>query len=265
MKQILLICILTVSGLFLTGCSDEPDESRTPVTGGKDNVKMVLIPAGEFQMGDSLDGMSWAIPVHTVYLDAFYIDAYEVTNAQYKKFMDATNHQTPREWKNSDFNAPEHPVVGVTWYDAVAYAEWVGKRLPTEAEWEKAACSGLVGRRYPWGNDLDHDDANYNGTGGKDQWAYTSPVGSFAPNDHGLYDMAGNGSEWCADWYDSNYYSNSPNSNPTGPSSGTCRVLRGGSWYNNSASYLRIAYRLYSDPTGTSDSFGFRGVQDAAK
>lgn len=262
MKQILLICILTVSGLFLMGCSDdEPDESRTPVTGGTDNVKMVPIPAGEFQMGDSLDGMSLALPVHRVYLDAFFIDAYEVTNAQYRKFMDATNHQAPREWNNPNFNAANHPVVGVTWHDAIAYATWVGKRLPTETEWEKAARGGIIGRRYPWGNELKQNDANYNGVGEKDQWSYTSPVGSFTPNDYGLYDMVGNACEWCMDWYDSNYYSISPNLDPAGPNAGTYRVLRGGSWHSSSESYLCVAYRHYSHPGGTSDCFGFRCVR----
>lgn len=196
---------------------------------GKDGAEMVLIPAGEFQMG-SVDGFDDEKPVHTVYVDAFYMDVYEVTNALYKKFVDATGHSAPECRDNSTYNAPEQPVVGVSWHDAIAYAEWSGKRLPTEAEWEKAARGGLKAKKYPWGDKLTHGDANYSGTGGKDRWDGTSPVGSFSANGYGLYDMAGNVYEWCADWYDSGYYSASPERNPTGPSSGTGRVLRGGSW-----------------------------------
>jgi iron(II)-dependent oxidoreductase len=131
--------------------------------------------------------------------------------------MDATDYEAPSYWNDSKFNAPNHPVVGVSWDDAVAYANWAGKRLPTEAEWEKSARGGLVGKKYPWGDTLTHDDANYSGTGGKDKWEHTSPVGSFASNGYGLYDMAGNVWEWCADWYFNNYYANSLKSNPKGP------------------------------------------------
>ena len=222
--------------------------------------EMALILAGEFQMGSN-DGDSDEKPVHTVYLDAFYIDKYEVTNAQYKKFIDATEYKAPYYWNDSRFNAPNNPVVGVTWYDAKAYADWAGKRLPTEAEWEKSARGGLVGKKYPWGDTLTHDDANYSGTGGKDIWTYTSPVGSFKPNGYGLYDMVGNVWEWCADWYDANYYAISPKSNPTGPSSGSWAVLRGGSW-SDYGHYLRVAYRYFSyAPTNDNYDVGFRCVQ----
>jgi sulfatase modifying factor 1 len=193
---------------------------------GKDGVKMALIPAGEFQMGSN-DGEDNEKPIHTVYLDAFHIDIYEVTNAQYKKFMDATGYKAPYYWSYPDYNAPNNPVVAVRWEDAKAYADWAEKRLPTEAEWEKAARGGLAGKMYPWGNTVTHDNANDDGTGGKDVWEYTSPVGSFAPNGYGLYDMAGNVFEWCADFSDNNYYANSPKSNPTGPASGEYRILRG--------------------------------------
>ena len=212
---------------------------------------MVLIPAGEFQMGDSLDGMNNALPVHTVYLDAFYMDIYEVTTAQYQKFMEATGY---RFWYMEDiYDAPEKPVVGVSWFDAVAYAGWAGKRLPTEAEWEKAARGGLSGKRYPWGDEISHDDAS--GADG------TSPVGSFAPNGYGLYDMAGNVWEWCADWYDADYYSSSPKRNPAGPSSGKRRVLRGGSeGLTPLPDLLRVAGRLSGNPTMGIGDLGFRCV-----
>ena len=216
--------------------------------------KMVLIPAGEFQMGDHFnEGHGNELPVHTVYLDAFYMDIYEVTNAQYGKFMNATGHSAPRYWNNSSDNAPEQPVVGVSWHDAVAYAEWAGKRLPTEAEWEKAARGGLIGKRYPWGDEAPDAGGVYRACYGND------PVGSFAGNGYGLYDMAGSVYEWCADWYDGNYYSDSPNDNPLGPGSGTYRVLRGGSWYIYTNT-LRVAYRPYGDPAYTLSSYGFRCV-----
>lgn len=159
----------------------------------------------------------------------------------------------------SSRNAPNQPVVGVNWNDAKAFADWAGERLPTEAEWEKADRGGLVGKKYPWGDTLTNNDANFGGAGGKDKWDGTAPVGSFAPNGYGLYDMAGNVWEWCADWYDGNYYANSPKSNPTGPSSGQYKVLRGGSC-DSSDDYMRTAYRNYSDPGSTEYylSFGFR-------
>jgi formylglycine-generating enzyme required for sulfatase activity len=231
---------------------------------GNDGALMMLIPAGEFEMGDSFnEGGAGERPVHLVYLDAFYIDVNEVTNAQYKKFMLATGHPAPLYWADPKFNAPDQPVVGVSWEDAQAYCKWAGKRLPTEAEWEKAARGGLLGNRYPWGNDISGDNANYEGTGGKDIWDRPAPVGSFAPNGYGLYDMVGNAWEWCADWYDSGYYAKSPKQNPKGPDSGGWRVLRGGSWTFNT-SYLRCAYRSgdYAGPSTTHDFVGFRCSQD---
>ena len=227
---------------------------------------MALIPAGEFHMGDPFnEGAADERPRHTVYLDAFYIDIYEVTNAQYQKFMDAVGYAGPAYWNNSSYNAPEQPVVGVSWHDAVAYAEWAGKRLPTEAEWEKAARGGLIGKRYPWGDEA-HDAggvyrANYyaGDNSAADGYEYAAPVGSFPSNGYGLYDMAGNVWEWCADGYDSSYYANSPRNNPLGPGSGSSRVLRGGSWFDITY-HLRVSYRSYDDPTRTYYYVGFRCV-----
>ncbi len=221
---------------------------------------MVLIPAGWFLMGSPEGvGGSDEHPQHKVWVDAFWIDRYEVTNAQYEKFMKATGHSVPEFWNDDDFNKPEHPVVGVSWDDAVAYAQWAGKRLPTEAEWEKAARGGLVGKRYPWGDGISHYNANFEGTEGRDRWNGTSPVGSFPPNRYGLYDMAGNAWEWCADWYGYNYYSSSPERNPKGPNIGKLRSLRGGGWGYN-PDHVRVASRryCYGRPMYTVNHLGFR-------
>jgi serine/threonine-protein kinase len=248
---------------------------------GKDGAPMVLIPAGEFQMGDHFDeGGEDERPVHTVYLDAFYIDKYEVTNELYARFLNEIGSVKDEEGHllidiDSEYCLIEfaggryrpkpgyekHPVVEVSWWGAVAYAKWAGKRLPTEAEWEKAARGGLVGKRYPWGDEISHDMANYWDPGGRDRWEMTSPVGSFPPNGYGLYDMAGNVWEWCADWYDENYYSRSPRRNPKGPESGEFRVVRGGSW-GNGPNNLRVAIRISYVPSYTTDHVGFRCVQD---
>ncbi|MBD3184083.1 SUMF1/EgtB/PvdO family nonheme iron enzyme [Candidatus Poribacteria bacterium] len=226
----------------------------------RDDSPMVLIPAGEFQMGSESGGDDEK-PVHIVYLDDFYIDKYEVTNARYKKFLDETDHREPGYWKDPNYNSPDHPVVGISWEDARAFCKWAGKRLPTEAEWEKAARGGLVGKKYPWGDEIDHDKANYYGTGGKDKWEYTSPVGSFPPNEYGLFDMAGNVWEWCADVYDSKYYSVSEKKNPKGPESGVFRVLRGGGWIPNDVEHLRVSYRGALKQTQSHCGFGFRCVK----
>ena len=229
-------------------------------------VEMVLIPTGEFEMGSNDEK-----PVHTVHLDAFYIDIYEVTNAQYRKFIQFRGHAEPEYWNNSNYNQPNQPVVGVTWYDAMAYAQWAGKRLPTEAEWEYAARGGLKGKRYPWGDNISHDDANYLGTGGRDTWATTASVGSFPPNNYGLYDMAGNVWEWCLDEYDKDFYRNSPRRNPVGggqtpagiiksyKNNSGRRVLRGGSWFLLYI-YVRVANRAGSLPDCRGYVIGFRCV-----
>ena len=236
-------------------------EMGAPTIIGQDGAEMILIPAGEFIMGSPEgEGDNNEQPQHTVFLDAFYIDKYEVTNAQYKQFMDATGHKAPEYWDDEKYNQPNQPVVGVTWHDAVAYAKWAGKRLPTEAEWEKAA-RGVDGRKYPWGNEWNSSKCNSN-VGG-DEYKYTAPVGSFpdGASPYGVMDMAGNVWEWCADWYDRNYYSRSPQQNPKGPDSGSRRVLRGGSW-GYDTDYLRCASRSGSAPADRSRNGGFRCAQD---
>ena len=185
--------------------------------GGAAPEGMVLIPAGEFQMGSN-NGNSDEQPVHTVYVDAFYMDIYEVTNAQYKKFVNA-NPQWRKDripssysYHNGDYprGKGNHPVTSVSWYDAMAYTQWAGKRLPTEAEWEKAARSGLVGLKYPWGNSISSSKANY----GYSLERITAAVGSYPPNGYGLYDMVGNVWEWCLDAYEEDFYKKSPRRNP---------------------------------------------------
>jgi len=173
----------------------------------------------------------------------------------YKKFTDATGHREPPFWHTPILpeNEPTHPVVGVAWHDAMAYAKWAGGRLPTESEWEYAARGGLSDKRYPWGNRMNHDDANYEGIGGKDEWRFTAPVRSFAANGYGLYDMAGSVWEWCLDEDDRDFYAKSSRNNPV--AGGTIelivenfvgvsidRVARGGSW-TDGASSMRVAGR----------------------
>jgi len=226
--------------------------------------KMALIPAGSFEMGDSKnepeDWMKPARPVHRVELDAFYMDVHEVTVGQFREFVNQSGYSYNR-WNDVAVYSPGdgYPMVYVSWNDATAYAKWAGKRLPTEAEWEYAARGGLNGKRYPWGDDITHDDANYAGAGGKDKWDRCAPVGSFEPNGYGLYDMAGNVWEWCSDWYGSDYYSKSPLRNPQGPSSGNTRVMRGGSW-NRTPSLLRAAGRCDRSCGCQLREYGFRCV-----
>jgi len=178
--------------------------------------------------------------------------------------------------KNSSFNGDNQPVVCVSWEDAKAYAEWAGERLPTEAEWEYSARGGLAGKRYAWGDELPppKDSGNFADETSKkvfpswtvindynDGYAYTATVGSYKPNGYGLYDMAGNVWEWCADWYEGKYYANSPKQNPKGPSSGKYRVLRGGSWNNNNTNNFRVVNHNNNDPTNTNNNVGFRCVE----
>ena len=234
-----------------------------------DGTTMLLIPIATFEMGDSFgEGLPHELPVHTVTVNAFYMDATEVTNAAYKQFLDATGHKVPESWDDPAFNAPDQPVVGVSWFDAAAYAQWAGKRLPTEAEWEHAARGGRSGARYPWGDTITHDDANYKGKGGKDIWDGSAPVGNFPPNDYGLYDMGGNVWEWCADEYDAKFYSVSEENNPVAgklitfmnddfAKVNTRRVKRGGSW-TSADNKIRVAGRNFFDPLTTSGTTGFR-------
>ena len=236
----------------------------------KDPVKMELIPEGEFQMGsegNDFEAEDHEKPRHTVYLDEFYIDIHLVTVGQYKRFIRETGHRDLPSWVFDYSPTDQHPVVGVSWHDAMAYARWANKRLPTEAEWEKAARSGLISEKYPWGNAIDASKANYDENVG----ATTTPVDRYPPNAYGLHDMAGNVWEWCLDEYDATFYARSPRRNPFSRGSITEtvnnfksvkseRVLRGGAWVNT-AQFVRTAARDRLNPSELSDLNGFRCVR----
>jgi formylglycine-generating enzyme required for sulfatase activity len=233
---------------------------------------MVLIPAGEFWMGSpDGEGDKDEHPRHQVYLDAFYMDKFEVTVARYAEFMRSTNRSKPAYWDRVDINKHGNlPVIGVDWHDAEDYCRWAGKRLPTEAEWERAA-RGTDGRTYPWGNEgptprlanFGKDYTNVNNVYDES----LAPVESFEAGNspYGLHRMAGNVWEWTADWYDEHYYKKSPPQNPKGPSSDTGKkVLRGGSWTNVPGN-VRSADRNRYTPTTRYSHLGFRCAQDSPK
>ena len=237
--------VIAFIGLVVLSMPGNGQAQQEEIT-GKDGAPMVLVPAGEFTMGGN-EAVSEK-PVHQVSLDAYYMDKHEVTVEQYAKFLEATKRRSPPEWKI--LNQPphqKHPIVMMDWSDANAYCQWAEKRLPTEAEWEKAA-RGADGRIYPWGNDLPTPQrANY----GKKKWdkhAALVPVGTLdGKSPYGIYDMAGNAWEWVSDWYDRVYYKNSPSQNPKGPEHGDFKVSKGGSWHSRPES-LHSSNRNYSQP-----------------
>ena len=291
LPQLLQFCLLMLISLHQAAwASFSPDN-------------MVLIPAGEFTMGASPDngGLPDEQPIRLVYLGAFWIDRYEVTNAAYLQFVQATSYQAPANTAANltlwEHNRPRpgiehHPVVNVSWLDAVAFCHWSDKRLPTEAEWEKAA-RGTDGRVYPWGNAWDFANGNsasywagktvqfadstewdafwIKGLGAEISKAkglngeiLTLPVGSFpaGASPYGVLDMAGNAAEWVQDWYNPNHYRSAPHTNPQGPERGAIKAMRGGSWLKPAIS-LRTSDRdwgtMDSRPSGT----GFRCARDS--
>lgn len=226
------------------------------------SVKMKLIPAGEFQMG-SKSGNDDEKPVHNVFLDAFYMDIYEVTNALYACCVEAGVCTEPSEWKSFSRDSyygsvtfDNYPVIWVNWDQAREFCDWRGARLPSEAEWEKAARGGLEGKQYPWGDqEPDCSMANYSAIAGCK--GDTTKIGSYPPNDFGLFDMSGNVFEWVWDWYSEDYYASSPSRNPRGLENGGNRVLRGGCW-SLDAGVARVAFRG-KDPTDFRNiDLGFR-------
>jgi formylglycine-generating enzyme required for sulfatase activity len=231
---------------------------------------MVIVPAGSFLMGSN-NGNPDEKPAHMIHVDTFYIDKYEVTNSMYSYCVGSGTCQrpvieeggAPRNYYGPEYSS--YPVIYVSWEMARTYCEtWRGARLPTEAEWEKAARGGLAEMLYPWGNEPPNcqagarNGARYSGCSEKG----TVKVGSFSPNDYQIYDMAGNLWEWVSDWYRSDYYSqaaaNSPN--PQGPAAGEDRVLRGGSWNNTN---IQAANRGFAPPATQDNEIGFRCAKDA--
>lgn len=229
----------------------------------RDVTPMVLISAGEFLMG-SENGDHEAKPVHSVHLDSYYIDKFEVTVAQYDRFLRSTGRKSPRFWEQIDLKKhKDRPVIGVDWEDAQAYCAWAGKRLPTEAEWEKAA-KGSDGRIYPWGNG--YPTTKHAKFGQCCEWKGYELLDEVTLHEegespYGVYNMVGNVREWTHDWYDGEYYSKSPASNPRGPENGAERVIRGGSWAN-SDKYLQVTNRDREQPNFQSATIGIRCVRE---
>lgn len=244
---------------------------------GKDGAPMILIPAGPFLMGSN-DGLPNERPEHTVTLNAYYIDQYEVTAGRYQKFIESAKHDLPPTWDDEAARTlSDLPAVGMSWADAAAYCKWAGRRLPTEAEWEKAA-RGTDGRRYPWGHMQPFVDiANYNRGIWVSEAITLVPVNSGlegmsvrhglkegGKSPYGLFHMAGNAAEWVADWYDREFYQKSPDKNPTGPATGEKRVMRGGSWADLPTA-LRVTARYSAEPDFEERTIGFRCAMNAEK
>lgn len=251
MKRVVL-CILALSALCCAAYAAKTALPNVPPKANRvDGSLMITIPAGQFTMGSKYGDLEEQ-PVHKVYLDSYEIGKYEVTVKQYRAFCEATGRQMPKAptwgWKDN------HPIVNVTWADADAYCKWAGGRLPTEAEWEKAA-RGTDARVYPWGNKWDRNKCA-NGVLGLTS---TVPIGNYpkGASPYGCMDMAGNAWEWCADWYGEDYYRMSPSRNPKGPAGGEYPVLRGGCWYSHMQG-TRTTYRGSFFPSGSWYSGGFR-------
>ncbi len=224
-------------------------------------LEMVFLPPATFERGCVLGDASCFAdeqPRHAVTLtQGFFVHVTEVSVAAYRAFATAVGKKMVDvpSWADDT-----HPVVNITWEDAQAYCRWIDGRLPTEAEWEYVARGGVAGRRYPWGDSIDHDHANFDGVGGLDTFPKSAPVGSFPANGFGLYDVAGNVWEWCADWYAERAYSGEAVRDPSGPAEGVRRVVRGGSWTSDPGR-LRTSYRFSLEPGTESLSVGFRCVR----
>jgi sulfatase modifying factor 1 len=219
---------------------------------------MVTIPAGFFLMG-SEKGQENERPVHRVWLDEFDLAECQVTRAEYAQFLGATGHPQPLHWDDPNFSNPKQPVIAVSWFDAVAYCEWLSGatgrrfRLPTEAEWERAARGGMEQDEYPWGNSPPESLPNYS-----ERWKTgPEPVGVAERNTYGLCDMGANVHEWCSDWFSADYYGASLDRNPKGPAIGTRRASRGGSW-RHYTKVSRCAARSSIPPEFQYADYGFR-------
>ncbi len=274
--------------LLLVQCSSEPDN----VTTSGDGAQMLLIESGEFPMGgrpEDVEGLEVKNyinyvsegPVHQVKISGFYLDKFETTNALYRRFIESGDRTADHPDQPDNLDHQQHyadknligdnqPAVGLNWFDAYAYCNWAGKRLPTEAEWEYAARGAGVYRKYPWGNDEPDAEgiwrANYRPKEGpaRDGKRYSSDVGSFPDgiSAFGIMDMAGNAEEWVQDWLDFGYYNKTKGAlDPQGPASGGNKVIKGGS-YGSDKYHVRIATRLYGAPHVKTELQGFRCAMD---
>ncbi|MBN2024121.1 MAG: formylglycine-generating enzyme family protein [Pirellulales bacterium] len=294
-----LAILLVAAGTAALGWRLVPSApaARASIGGPNERDGMVLVPGGTFRMGNDFSDRPDQRPAHDVALDPFWMDAREVTNRQFARFVEATGHVTAAErrgwsevfdprrrgwarcagatWRHPGGpdttldNRDDYPVVHVSWHDATAYAQWAGKRLPTEAEWERAARAGLRDADYPWGPDERPDgryEANYfqgwypDEDLAVDGFDGLAPVGSYLPNRFGLFDVSGNVAEWCADRHAAEYYAVSPPWNPAGPDEGPARVCRGGSWLSaeNAGADHKVSARGHHAPETSRQDLGFR-------
>jgi formylglycine-generating enzyme required for sulfatase activity len=267
MKKLLVVsigfvCLILVNFIGHLNAGTAENEKIMP--------QMIAVPGGEFIMGMDVSPLKEGEKksyvnnrAHKVYVDAFLIDKYEVTNYQYYLFCKATDRKLPIFWGLKEFHCgpdfPNFPVVGVSYGDALAYAKWRGVRLPTEAEWEYAARGGLVGEKFPNGDNIDEKSANY-----RNNQKGTTAVGSFPANGYGLHDMSGNVREWVLDYYQTDYYLTSPYKNPRGPEIGGFRVVRSGGWLSG-PSCVAVYSRSALDSYWVDFAVGFRCAEDAPK
>jgi formylglycine-generating enzyme len=239
-----------------------PTAARTETPSSAIEPSLVQIPAAWFLMG-SATGQDGERPVHRVWVDAFLLAATQVTNAEYEHFLRATSTQAPPFWSDPNFNHPQQPVTGVSWFEAARYCEWLSSqtarayRLPTEAEWELAARGGLEQKEFPWGDAPAQSLPDY-----ATRWqSGPEPVSRYAPNAFGLYDICDNVHEWCGDWYDPNYYAVSPDRNPRGPEQSPMKPVRkssrGGSWRHH-IKVARCSARSSIPPDFQYADYGFR-------
>jgi iron(II)-dependent oxidoreductase len=262
MKRKIALTILYCVCAALSVAAQTPPQAST--NSAPEN--MVEIPAGKFWMGrtetlwrDTIDVYPRAKldnkPANLIHVDAFYLDKYEVTNEDYARFLAATGGKAPWVWPQGKVRPGDEKraVNNVNWFEADAYCKWAGKRLPTEAEWEKASRGGLDRKPYPWG-----DSVNGGGRRAALGTGKAMPVGSFPPNGYGLYDMVGNVIEWTNDWYDLNYYPFMPKVNPKGPETGLYKSVRGGGWADNEDEEVGNFFRNFSDPELRASTIGFR-------
>ena len=219
---------------------------------------MLRIPEGWFLMGSDT-GQDNERPVRRVWIDAFELAECQVCNAEYAQFLKAAGRHPPTQWNDPSFSDPRQPVVAISWYDALAYCEWLSHltalhfRLPTEAEWERAARGGLEQKQFPWGDEPPESLADY-----ATRWKTApEPVGEAERNNYGLCDIGANVHEWCSDWFDANYYATAPDRNPQGPATGTRRASRGGSW-RHYTKVSRCSARSSIPPEFQYTDYGFR-------